>query len=415
MKALSNTRERTKLFAFFAASFIIYEGAVVLSYKSWNTTEVAYLFHCVNYEMGFCSKFFVGELYSIISGNYTKQNVALYEAILTAVFFIGLAAILAQFVTKTPREHKNKSVLLALLTALGPSALSPFTASLGILDVYWVYLSLIALLCLSSPFTSPFAAIPCCAMIFVHNGAVLNYLPMIAILCVFIASCEKKTFKKLLVIAAAVLVTVSSAAAFMYFSANDYKNLTMTQEEFDELLKTRDVKYTVYYDYNMYGDIEEFRAIEGLEGLESFNPGAQRSIPEKLRAQVHHVFTLLSAGSYMPDRYIAFALTLPLIVGMYAFIIKMFKKRTTLIEGLSYIAMLIFYPVAVTAATLASSDGVRWLIHSFLCMLTFTLYILHRKKDEAWSEMSIILGVPGNVPLFVYLLFYSASVFIPYS
>lgn len=163
------------IFAFLLAQFLI------LTYDKVGDTNsrTAYL---LTYEFGFRSQSLVGSVISIFTNKITSRLIY----IISVVSFLALALQISFLLGKTIRESipsiKSSVIIFVVLFLASPLSV---TYLLGMhterLDVYWIFITLLALVFLKKPvlrWTIPFL---CAVAVSVHQGYMSTYMPALAI------------------------------------------------------------------------------------------------------------------------------------------------------------------------------------------------------------------------------------------
>ena len=426
-------KEALRFFPFFFIFLVLYSFLVVRRCAIPSLGAVAYLFHCVDFDFGFCSKFLPGALYGLFVSSPSPTSAAVYETVLLLLGFAAAAYYLSRFYADTPAEHKKTALILSALYLTGPCTFAPFSYQLGMLDVYWIYISLIYIAALKTKYAK---WLLCPALLFVstmiHNGVIITYIPFLCLLTLYEAAKEKdkkETAKKAVLLLLCIAVALSG---FLYFLANDKKNVTVSMTEFDDTVTARGAEMTRYFDVSLFCNPEDYSE-EFLENYyyngeypeSPYTPvfdGADLSAPEKLvNALVYQVqyqyYTLKNSGiakSVFTESAVLLVILSPLLILFYTYTVKKYRKeKTNRLLRFVYFCMLFMFPLAAFSSLLISTDSVRWIAHGFLCLFTLVLFMLHDAKEDLsiignyFSGFSPVIGI-------AYFFIYALTVLDPY-
>lgn len=400
----------------FFAFLLIYSLTVPTSLQPWHACNVSLAFHAVDFSMGFCSKILPGAIYNIFFDSVTFFKVTLYESILLILFFVAVSVLLEKVMLSIDSQYKKSATIMMLFFLTGPVTFGGYVKQMGMIDVYWLFLTAFFLFALYNKKTRlllPIIAVLCVA---VHYSAIICFVPFFALLILYKASCtDDKKEKKLLNINFFVTVILSLAST-VYFVIFEKKNLTYSREEFDKILLDRGVLETNlnYYDFAFYNYSEGNE--EFLSELEmNFDLGYLFDVIWQQIGTNQTFFKTLSSGEIWITAAFIFALIVPLVVFVFkAFVTVIKKNKENKIKVFSLVCMMLLPVATLGCCFLFSTDLIRWILHAFLPLFVSFIFVLYYEGKEMWKLVhEKISAVPSGL-LIIYFMVYSLSVFDPY-
>ena len=395
------------LFAFLTA----YEIVIGNSLAAWQAPEDFLTFYAVDFSLGFCSRFLPGAVYRLLFKTADLKTVSVIGTALLVLFFAVLCVLLEKLIRSCGPQNRPLCFVFVFLFLTGPAAFSLFVQSLGVIDVYWIFLCLVFIVALSSRrlyFLIPPVFI---LAVLVHYGALICYIPMMGVLLLYrIAWAEDKKEKRalwtvlLLSMAAAVLLTG-------YFIVYERRNLVYSMEEFNAILRSRGASYTYYYDYNVYRYMNE----AGDFSAEAYifrDAGMLGTLLRSVWMQIKMTVALRIRAGVTREYVMGFLVMLPAAFAAIRVLIARFRqaKDAGFLRRAVYLLQPLLFFAALTVSLLFSSDTFRWLTHAFLPLMTVFLYLAYREGDDFWqTALARLSAVPPPVTA-LYLLLYAAVI-----
>lgn len=422
-----------KYAAFFFAFLLLYAFLIVRRCALPELGAVAYLFHCVDYGFGFCSKFLPGAVYNLFVAAPSKTSAAVYETVLLVIGFAVIACYLYRFYAGVPDEYKKTALILTAFYLTGSCTFAPYAFQLGMLDVSWIFISLIYIAALKTKYLK---WLLCPVLLFttsmIHYGAIITYIPFLCLLTLYEAAKEVNKKEKTKKIVALLLCIIVAMSGFLYFLANDKKNVTCTMTEFDQTVTERGAEMTRYFDTMLFCTPEDYSE-EFLEAYQQngdypespYTPvfeGETLSAPQKLVNAIvfqfqYQIYTFKNndmAKSVFTQGGVLLLILLPLLILFYVFAVKKFKAaKGNGSMRLTYFCMLFLFPLSAFLSLAISTDSVRWIAHGFLCLFTLTLYVLHDNKED-WSIVKNYFSGFSPVIGTAYFFIYALTILDPY-
>lgn len=391
-------RRRYSLLFFFYS--VIYQYVVVNRLEPFHVSIVGFSYHLVDYKsMGFRSQLLPGSVFYGIFGEHATETAAtVYETVLLLLFFAGTALLLERFFLKAEQQNRGAALVLLLLYLSGPFTFAVFTDELGILDVYWLYFSLLFFLFLEKRGLRLLIPVLYALCLLVHFSSILGYLILFSVLLLYRVSLETEKKTKgvyLSVFACSLAVT---AGLFVYFLLFQAKDLPLTQEAFHQLLQDRGGKYTLYYDYSFYNNFAGKEVVPS-EVFSVASPVLRtlQMIAAKCR------FTFYSYGqepvSSVVRLVLAVLLLTPALCFLYKRLFGLFKSAAgSRLKRFSVFLMTVQFPFTAVLGCLFSPDIIRWTTHAFLVAFTMFLYVLvHEKalRAETFGAIKTLFSAPA--------------------
>ena len=373
---------RHRYAVFFFVFVVLYNFLIIKKGHIPGMDEALYSWHLVDFSVGFCTKLLPGAIFYGIFGEHATKTIALvYEIVLLLAFFAGLAFLLEKFLQRAEAESRGAAFFLVILYLTGPCTFQFFADTIGSLDVYWVFISLLFFLCLESKWARWLIPVLCFLMIMIHYSTMVSYLLMFLIILLFKVS-EGKSSKVWAVIF--LLAFVVSVGMFVYFLMNESSNLTMTREEFDQFLTDRGSKDTNYFNYSLYEYAGEGFVDYRMDTDAGFAVGLFNSFLSRIQLNAQYV-SLILAGielSFFVTLIYGLLLLSPILFCAY----QVLGKHIGALKGnplkrAVYVMLMIQFWVTLIIPILVSIDSGRWLIHSFLIFFTTLLYLMYSDRE----------------------------------
>ena len=369
-------------------SLLVYEILVGGHLSKWEVNEHFITFYTVDFGLGFCSRFLPGAVYRFLFRETSVATASLFSAALLLLFFAGVCLLLEKLVKRAPEEHRLPCLFCVGLFLTGPAGVSLFVRWLGVLDFYWVFAVLLFFIFLSHKrlyFLIPLPFALCC---FVHYGAMVCYIPMMAILLLYKAAVvpDRREKKYLLTaFAVGVALAIGTAGYFMLF---EKQNLVYPVLEFNRILRSRGANYTYYYDYDLYrvavSEAGEVVSIDPQTDLPFFG-----RLLHAVRAQIDTTFGEGFKSGSMLELSLAGLALAPVLAGC-GFSVKALLSVKEKKNGLRTFSLLLLLPLfllTLTFGTFFSTDTFRWLTHLILPQLAALLYVSYYEGNVIFAEI----------------------------
>ncbi|MGN1442331.1 MAG: hypothetical protein ACI4XE_00675, partial [Acutalibacteraceae bacterium] len=140
--------------------------------------------------------------------------------------FAAVAVFLEKFILQVPSDFRKTALIVLLFFITGPCTFSMYIIQLGMLDVYWVYVSVLFFICLYYKPLNIFIIPLFWILILVHYASVLCFVPFFAIIMLYRISCLEKKRDKAFLWIIWVLSVVTTICLLVYFLLYERSNLT---------------------------------------------------------------------------------------------------------------------------------------------------------------------------------------------
>ncbi|MCH5198702.1 MAG: hypothetical protein J1E34_07325 [Oscillospiraceae bacterium] len=389
------------LFAF----ILIYETVVGNNCSPWLVNDHFFVFYVVDFSMGFCSRILPGAIYRLLFNEATTRAVSVYASVLLIVFFAGVCVFLEKLVLHTSKENKMLCLFFVLLFITGPASFSLFVSWLGVIDFYWVLLTLLFFVFLSKKqlyILIPFLFSLC---IFVHYGAMVSYIPMMAIIILYKISVSGEKGEKKLLWAVFSLSVIFAFVTTLYFMLFERQNLVYDMQEFDSLILERGAKYTYYYDYEFYKSISAQMGVSADDYIFSDGNLIMRLL-KLVQTQFESTFNRDFKIGSMQELAFAGLVLVPVAGVIFSAIFeKVFKSgEKNAVKKFSLSLVPLLFLLTLVFGTLFSTDTFRWLSHTLLPLFTVFLYVAYYEGDSIFNGIRRklnFLPVPAAALFFI--------------
>ncbi len=407
-------------FVIFAA-LLAYEWVIVGKCRLWQTDVVAYEFHAVDFGMGFGSFILPGQVYQWICGPINARSLTVYHTVLILLFFIALSAFLERlYLSVEQADRRIAGVLIALFVA-GPCTFSIFVTDLGMPEVYWVYLAALFFLCLAYKPLHLLIAPLCVLALMVNYAAMICYVPFFCILLLYKLSTEsEKGAKRMLLVTFIVCVCVS-VAAYAYLAPNTMKNMKLSLEEYNALMRSRGVEELTYTDSLFYGRYEQDYPADFYARMAASPFYTEGETITPLQRLINFaVFRLNMVRFHLSNRsplmlLVPLAAIFPILALIFRFCVgELRNKANSNLRRFVFFCMPSLFSVSILVSWPLSFDFFKWMDFAFLPLFASFLYVFYREKQYVTAYIRRAVSLFTYPQILVYASVYSICVLSAY-
>ena len=405
-------KHRFALFFFFF--FVLYNMLFSRQHLPWRVDDVTYVFHAVDYRCGFATKLLPGAVFRALFGPLASRFTAsIYETVLILLFFAGVSIFLERFLLEVSKMQRLAALFLLLFFITGAFTFSIYVKELGLLDVNWLYLSLLFFCFLDHKYLRYLIPLLYVASIMVHYSAVLCTVVLFSVLLLYRTSVESDRRERRVYLAVFTVSLLLTAGAFVFFVLNEARSLC-SMEQFHEIMQSNKSTFFDYYDYAFYN------IYNGEQILPDFVAELTNPLMKMLLTVYYRVrFNIFRAGRIGGDVALAIiagvAVILPVLAFLYAFHLRRYRAQTNGFSRLCTLLMMAQFPFTVCVSMLFSVDINRWLTLAFLGFFSCVLYVSKREKAHLAELLRQAETFMSMFPVRVYYLAYATISFWPYS
>jgi len=387
---------------------LIYEIVIGNNLEKWEVNEHFITFYTVDFGLGFCSRFLPGAVYRFLFHDTSVFTASVFAAVLTIIFFIGICILLEKLLLRVSMEHRPLCLFFVLLFLVGPASVSLYVRWLGVLDFYWVFFTLAFFFFIAHK-RLYFLIPPLFVLsVFVHYGAMVCYIPMMAILLLYkISVTDDKTERKILwtVFSLSVAFAVFTTLYFLFF---EKQNLVYPVEDFNRILIERGANYTYYYDYDLY------RVVVSKTGEIAFvDEQADISFIGKviggIKAQIKTTFDEGFKSGSMTELALGGVVLLPVIGVIFSSLWSRFRSgEKNKLRSFSLILAGLLFLMTLVFGTFFSTDTFRWLTHTVMPLFTIFLFISYYEGDMIFEEIKRRFSFVNAPVLILFFMIYAS-------
>ncbi|MBP9989763.1 MAG: hypothetical protein KBT46_09740 [Ruminococcus sp.] len=425
-RSLNFFGNKTKLFLIFFTGIILYNFIIVNNFSFFAADNITYTYHIVDFSLSLCTKLLPGAIFNFFFKNVMPWHVTLIETILLFMVFAVVSYFMAELVCSLENMKNQKAMLIfSLFLFTGPVTFSTFTLELGMLDVYWLYFSLLFFLFVSNKYLYFLIPVIFILSVSIHFSSLISYILLFSIIMLYKIAKEKNG--RILLVFMLLISVVIAVILTAFFMKNESENMTYDLNGFHKFIDSRykmnGEPYYTYYDYSFYkvpytGNFPFDSMSEDL--LIKSNGVLPDFIINIINAFWQQVHILLCSCKETPRNIFniiyLLLLTSPLALFFNRFWInnirESFKKNKLL--SFSYFLMLIQLPVTAVLGCLCSPDFSRWFTHTYLIQFAFVIYLIFAEKEKTVKWISDYFSRFNSKLLFLYGLVYSTTLFIVY-
>ena len=418
--------KKLKVFFAFFLGIILYNFIVVNNFSFFKVDEITYTYHIVDFSIGLCTKLLPGAIFSFLFKDVMPWQATLIETLLLFLVFAIVSHFIAELICNQSDLESTKAMLvLSLFIVTGPVTFSVFTTELGMLDVYWIYFSLLFFLFISKKYLYIFIPAVFILSVFIHFSSLTSYVLMFSVIILYRIAKEKSG--RILLIFILFISVFASLIVMAFLMKNESENILLDYNDFHSFLDSRfkmdGDTYYKYYDYALYRVpyVESYPYDNMANDLLIRNVG---NIPAAIVGIINALWQQFNMTLYahketptiLKHLIHAIALTLPVYIFFFKFWI--FKIREEFINNkpaaFSYFLMLVQFPVTAIMGCLCSPDVVRWLSHAFIIQIAFLLYVVFTEKEKAIKWISDYILKYDKKALLIYWGVYAITFFVVY-
>ncbi|MBQ6118318.1 MAG: hypothetical protein IJK98_03715, partial [Clostridia bacterium] len=209
------------------------------------------------------------------------------------------------------------------------------------------------------------------------------------------------------------LITAGLAA---YFISSETKNVTITLEELDRLLRNeRGAIYPEYAESSLFRSADKDYINVTYEGDAYYVDQNASVLSRFLHWILFFVWTSRSFSHPYGQLLYPVALALPLVVLLLAVLFSFFSARRGRWElrAVALLMILHFFGIAAVSI-LFTSDTYRWVAHSVTCLFVSVMSVLYFEYREGLSKARSFIRRIGVPALAIYGIVYALTSIDPY-
>ncbi len=413
---------KDRIFFFGILAFVLlYAWGVVGLFRPWSAGVVAYEFHAVDFGMGFGSFLLPGQVYQWICGAPDPHSLTVYHTVLLLVFFIGLSALLARFLRRVEPAYRRAAGTLLFLFLTGPCTFSIFVTDLGMPEVYWVYFAALFFLCLAYKPLHLLIAPLCLLALMVNYAAIICYVPFFCILLLYKLSGETDRGAKRMLLAAFIVCVCVSLAGYAYLAPNTMKNMKLSFEEYNALMRSRGVTELTYTDSLFYGRYEEDYPADFYARMAANPFYTEGETLTPLQRLVNfavfrlHMVRLHLAGRSPLMLLVPLAAVAPILALIFRFCFGELKnKNNPWLRRFVFFCMPALFFLSVLVSWPLSFDFFKWLNFAFLPLFASFLYVFYREGAYVAAYVRRAVSAFTYPQILTYCAVYSICVLSAY-
>lgn len=418
----------------FFAVLLFYNFIVILR-CNFPSIGVNYTHYAIDYTVGFCTRLLPGAVYNLFVPSPSAVTANIYVYLLTLLLFAAVSLLLERVLLSLPADRQPLMLLLFLFYLTGPATFSLYAHAFGLLDLHWLILMVPFFLLLRSKwglFLLP--AFPL-LLLLTSFGAIVSWIPFTVLLILYelTLQTDQKDRRRLTAVFLAALLT--AGGSFLYFAANEKKNLVYTVDEFNQYMHERGCDIVAYYDDSFYDAFETavdfYVSLHGTSGSpyashlngyidqKEFFPEMpdgplKRMINEFGNRFARHweLYKMYDYGQLKKSLALfggLFLVMLPPFVLLYSVLVKKYRAaKGKKPDRFLYFCCLAFFPLLLFAVPVVSTDTTRWIMHAFMILFTFVIYMVYREKEAVTEVLRERLA---KIPRFAILFYYAIYAF----
>ena len=392
----------------------LYHFLIVNQAKPFGVTEYTYPYFTVDFSMGFCDKFFLGELFHLIVGKYTQQAASIFVGIFYIIFVL-LVAYLSERFFLAFSQNKKACLVIICFALTGPFSFNMFVKQFGMFDFFWALLFFTAIALLNSKYFKFFVPVLAVMMILVHYMSLIYYVAALLLIMLFYALKTDSKKERICYIALFVITFVICAGLTYYFFKNNYNNLVYSLDEFNRIQLQRGANIG-YYDTTFYKEFPN-----ELSSTKVYIVGYDEGLIGESSREVSNIFDSLvlqikifhKIGSLKRVLVFSVISLFPWLINLY--ILKGYIKKSSsfLKKGLTVLFILLCI-ISELIGCFLSTDTSRWMADCIIMLFSFTFLVLYFDYREGFERIEKLFSKTGYSFIYIFLFIYSSIVLDPY-
>lgn len=405
--AIKSFFKKNKVWFITFIGLLIYDCLFILGNFYIKANDVSYEFHSVDYSIGFCSKILPGAIYNFLVGKYDMTSMTIYFRALS-VILIFLISCVVQWFYNLIADRKIKNIFLLFVFFLtGPVTFWYFLYYEGTLDWYWLVFFLLAAVLLNNRVLRWLSPIFCALMVLVHNGSVLNYIPLLELIILLRCSVAEKRSEKISFAVIFAACVVFSVVPFVYFLSHDRTNCVFSSyQELDKWLEARGATKNAFYNWSFFGDSDQGKETWTYPvWLETDSTSSIVQFLHQLAMQVYITVTSTNYDIYLP----ALIYTLPVYAVFLSVIVSYIKQTSFKLRKFIGVCFFALPIINMSAIIFFSNDVLRWLGHAMICLIGSFMALVRYDYKEGFSRFEEITGKFKSWEVVVYTIGYALA------
>ena len=379
-------------------------------------TEISYANHIVDFSVGFCTKLLPGAVCNFLLGEVTRENLQIFLSILIVLCFMLVAILLEKLVLSQKKESRIYLIIISMFFLTGIFTFFFHFESLVWFDFYWLFFSVLSFFALMKKETYILVIPFMLAAIMSHYGAIICYVPFIAIVMLYkISQTTEKKEKMYLWIVWLVLV-ISALGLSVYMITTEAENVKMSFDEFNQFFLSKGVSEDCLEPYQVYffrDKVIEMREAEYPVRYEEFVNKIkhfEKVLPELLYVlffQIYSTFLLAKTETVIP--YLL--LLVPLIAVIYATFIFDYKTdKSNKLKRFSLLCIMVLFFFTLIGGRILSIDTVRWISNALIPVLAFFFYTVYKGNVEYKEKVKEMFAKLPALSIGIYYFIYAFMV-----
>ena len=344
--------------------------------------EYLHVYYLVDFSMGKTSRLLIGSIVNWLTDSPTVEWVNKFVVVSIFLMIILVSVFAGKVINSVMKELKPQMFIFALFFVSGSLTFANFSKFIGFLDVYMFIVALVAVAFLCNRYLCWFVPILCVVGVFIHQGFVISYFPLVILASFYMAfTQEKKAEKKAVFVLSAVL----TVAAVLFCAVLGTKTITLPYEEMCEIVNeraSREFSDTALFNLGFYF----YNHAPSETGI-STEQLSNMSLWEIL-------VTLFNFTNYLYlDTFRGLVAIMSLTLLMFALFwmvwIKCAKNAETKGKKFVYVCFMLF-TLIVPLYCLIAVDYIRWIQAGMLTQFGLA-FLMFYMKDEPFEKTMVQL------------------------
>ena len=407
---------KNRFMLFFFAYTVIYSVVIVNRFTPWEVDGyVIGSFYAVDFSFGLATNLLPGAIFNALFGSHaSRSNATVFLTLLMLLFFAGVSFLLQKFMYSVPEGQRLTALLLVLFYLSGAYTFSIFTKTIGLLDSFWLFFSLLFFFFVGKRWLRWLIPALYLATLMVHNGSMISYIILMSLVLLFKASISKNLKEQRAFLIILIISVLAVLGLFAFLSMNESKMVLPLDEFKNRMNECGYPVVTGYYEYAFFDLYEGKNFIP--ESVYSIEPSIKQAITVLLyKIKFSNSLFMNNINKHIVSIICALIMLLPFVASFSGFHWKCFKREKNILRRICSLLMIVQFPFTFVAATIFSEDMTRWFTHSFLISFTLLLTVLYYEPEQRKTLLGKLQSYSGSTPLIIYFIaYFSLNLFTIY-
>lgn len=378
---------------------VILINSSINGFRIMGGIEQLSLLYCLDYSLGFCSRFLIGSIMKLFFPVLTIRHLDILTLVINLLLDIAIAGLFAYILSKAKKENRFVAGFVIAFVLTSSYGIYQFMAMRGFLEVYTFIVALLCLLCLRRPYLRWAIPFLCFIGLSIHYIFLIMFIPLIFSLMLY--EVAKQPDKKTIgVFASAFGVSFFSSIYYVVFANRTLKvNYEQMVAYIHQRMPTIELfdKYIIYYYFtDEIANVSEYAAPKNVFEYLTFTFSV---VKDAVLSNNDKVMLLL---------FLALILICMLLQSVWIINYRKHRQKQTQNTALRLVYLLnCLLPFIWLLLFILSMDYERFFGIIFCNYFMMLLYYIYDENEDLLGTLRSVVSAARKRP---YLLFLAAAV-----